>query len=254
MIIVLLLYFLMVPVVAFKDPCPLEYQDRVSQYYINELQLCKESDDGSPACIQNREESQRYICQLAVQGYCYECDPQLCSTFGIVCKGSTPPPPPPEGDSTWVIVVGTLGVLGAGAIAGAKILGGKKTAPATDDKGSEKEKKKKEPVTYILQLSANHLSVSSEEPASLSVTVWKKTGDKPPAPASDAVVTISNPPGSGLSVTPFTGNSPLRAEIAQTGDAKKPSVVLGITASAGGTTKKAEVTVDVSGRTKIEFD
>jgi len=253
MIIVLFLFLLIPPVSAFKDPCPMDKQDNIAQYFINELQLCKDNDDGSPACLKNREDSKRYICQLAAQGYCYDCDPQECSKYGIVCKASSPLPPP-EGDNTWIVVVGVIGVLGAGAVAGAKILGGKKPATEAPGKGSEKEKKKKEPVTYILQLSANHLSVTSEQPASLSVAVWKKEGDKPPLPEPGAVVTVTNPPGSGLSVTPSTGNSPLQAVVAQAGDEKEPSVVLGITASAGGTTKKAEVTVDVSSRTKIEFE
>jgi hypothetical protein len=256
MIFVLILFLFIMPVSAFKDPCPMDKQDTIAQYYINELQLCKDTDDGSPACLKNREDSKRYICQLAAQGYCYDCDPQECSKYGIVCKGSSPPPPP-ERDNTWIVVVGAIGVLGAGAVAGVKILGSKKPAPETPGKGSEtekKEKKKKESVTYILQLSASHLSVTSEQPASLSVAVWKKEGDKPPVPEPGAVVTVVNPPGSGLSVTPSTGNSPLQTQIAQTGDTKEPSVVLGINATAGGTTKKAEITVDVSSRTKIEFE
>lgn len=252
MVIVLILFLFIMPVSAFKDPCPLDKQDTITQYYINELQLCKDGNDNDPACIKNREDAIRYNCQLAAQGYCFSCDQYDCNKYGIVCKGNSPTPPP-EGDNTWVVVVGAIGVLGAGAVAGAKILGAKKPAPETPEKGSEKEKKKKEPVTYILQLSASHLSVTSEQPASLSVAVWKKEGDKPPVPEPGAVITVVNPPASGLSVTPSTGNSPLQAEIAQAGDDKEPSVVLGITATAGGTTKKAEITVDVSSGTRIEF-
>jgi hypothetical protein len=252
MIIVLVLFLLIMPVSAFIDPCPLEKQDTISQYFIDYSLCTDHNGEGSPACVKIQEDAKQYNCQLAVQGYCYVCDPQECSKYGIVCKGNSPTPPP-EGDNTWVVVVGAIGVLGACAVAGAKILGAKKPAPETPEKGSEKEKKKKDPVTYILQLSASYLSVTSEQPASLSVAVWKKEGDKPPVPEPGAVITVVNPPGSGLSVTPSTGNSPLQAEIAQAGDAKDPSVVLGITATAGGTTKEAEITVDVRSGTRIEF-
>ena len=151
---------------------------------------------------------------------------------------------PDEPDTPWILVIGAIGVLGVGAVIGAKLLGGKKPAPVTpgtagqkDEK--EKEKKKEESVTYILQLSANDVSVTPDEPVSLSVAIWKKVGDSPPVPEPGAVVTVENPADSGLLVTPLTGNSPLKAEIALAGEMKRPSVILGITATAGGTDKES---------------
>jgi|GEM_PF-1668789 len=245
------------------SPCPLPMQDEMSQLYINAVQ--SRGSDGScdANCEKKYDLMNRKACEYASAGNCYSCDPKVCSKYGIVCKGSSPPPtqaPPPDGDGTWILVIAAIGVLGVGAVIGAKLLGGKKPAPVTPGTASEggekekKEKKKEEPVTYILQLSANHVSVTPDEPASLTVAVWKKVGDRPPVPEPGAVVTVENPADSGLSVTPSTGNSPLQAEIALAGEMKRPSVQLGITATAGGTMRKAEVTVDVSSKTRIEFE
>ena len=162
--------------------------------------------------------------------------------------------PPDEPEFPWVVVIGVIGVLGIGAAVGAKVLGGKKPAPATAGKVREKEKKKEESVTYILQMSAIKLSVTAEQSASLTVAVWKKVGENPPVHEPGAVVTVGNPADSGLSVNPPTGNSPLQSEIKLAGEPKGPTVILGITATAGGTTKKAEVTVEISSKTRIEFE
>jgi hypothetical protein len=243
------------------SPCPLPMQDEMSQLYINAVQ--SRGSDGS--CDANCEKQydllNRKACEYASTGNCYSCDPKVCSKYGIVCKGSSPSPtqvPPPDGDGTWILVIGVIGVLGVGVVVGAKLLGGKKPDPVTPGTAGQKEEKKKEKkkeesVTYILQLSANHVSVTPDESASLTIAVWKKVGDSPPVPEPGAFVTLENPADSGLSVTPSKGNSPLQAEIALAGEMKRPSVTLGITATAGGTTKKAEVTVDVSSKTRIEF-
>jgi hypothetical protein len=262
LIIIVMLFLSVLPVSAFTDPCPLEKQDVITQYYIDNLQCTEHNGEGNPECLKIQEDAKRYNCQLAAEGYCFSCDPQACSKYGIVCKGSSPPPtqaPPPEGDNTWILVIGAIGAIGVGAVAGAKLLVGKKPAPVTGEtarkkEDKKKEKKKDESVTYILQLSANKLSVMTDQSASLTVTVWKKVGESPPVPEPGAFVTIENSPTSGLSVAPSSGNSPLQSRIALAGEPKEATATLGITATAGGSIKKAEVTVDISGKTRIEFE
>jgi hypothetical protein len=263
LIVVFMLFLSVLPVSGFIDPCPLEKQDVITQYYIDNLQCTEHNGEGNPECVKIQEDAKRYNCQLAAQGYCFSCDPQACSKYGITCKGSSPPPtqtpPPPDGDNTWILVIGAIGAIGVGAVVGAKLLGGKKPAPVTREttgqkEEKKKEKKKEESVTYILQLSANKLSVTAEQSASLTVTVWKKVGENPPVPEPGAVVTVENPANSGLSVSPSSGNSPLQSEVVLAGETKEPTVTLGITATAGGSIKKAEVTVTIESAMQVGFE
>ncbi len=248
--IVFTLVFLIHPVSAQDDFCPAGVAQSITGYYYS----CKNTQDPQ-AC---RQYNQASYCAAKCYPACYIKAPSGYDISGVSCScdsgGSTSSNPPKEPEFPWVVVIGAIGALGVAAVAGAKLLGGKKSTPSekTGEK-EKKEKKKGESVTYILQLSADHLSVSAEQSASLTITVWKKEGDSPPTPEPGAVVTVMNPAGSGLSVTPSAGNSPLQAEVALAGEPKEPTAILGITATAGGTTKKAEVTVDVSSKTRIEF-
>ncbi len=255
------LLFFTQPVTGQDDFCPASIPQSIAGYCYS----CKNTQDPQ-ACRQCNEAS---YCAAKCHPACYISAPPGYDYSHVSCScdsgGSTSytPPgtttrPPDEPDTPWILVIGAIGALGVAAVVGAKLLGGKNPDPVTpgtvgqkDEK--KKEKKKEESVTYILQLSASHVSVTPAESASLTVAVWKKVGDSPPVPEPGAVVTVENPADSGLSVTPSIGNSPLQVEIALAGEMKRPSVILGITATAGGTTKKAEVTVDISSRTRIEF-
>jgi hypothetical protein len=171
-------------------------------------------------------------------------------------SGGAAKPPADDEEFPWVVVIGALGALGVAGIAGAKVLGGKKESlkPAPSGKKTEKkDEKKEEEVSYILQLSADRLLVTPDQPATLTVTVWKRTGERAPVPAPEASVTIGNPAGSGLSVSPSTGGSPLSARIAAAGEPAGSPVVLEVTATAGMTSKKAVVTVEVTGKADMEF-
>jgi len=165
----------------------------------------------------------------------------------------TPAPPEDDGEIPWVVVVGALAVLGAAGFAFAKLLGGRKKTGKKDNKEEKKKEEPEEKVTYILQLSSDRLVVGPEQPAPLSVSVWKREGNSAPQPAPGASITITAPPSSGILVGPPAGASPLTTTVSAEGAAPSTPVILEVVASVGGTSTRATVTVEVTGESRMEF-
>jgi hypothetical protein len=173
-------------------------------------------------------------------------------TVSTAPGGPTPAPPDDGGEIPWVVVVGALAVLGAAGLAGAKVLGGK-GKKGDGDKKNEREEKEEEKVTYILQLSSDRLAVGPEQPAPLTVTVWKRIGDGAPRPAPGASITITAPPASGVQVAPPGGTSPLSTMVSAEGAVPAAPITLEVVASVGETSTRATVTVEVTGEADMEF-
>lgn len=174
-------------------------------------------------------------------------------TVSTAPGGPTSTPPDDGGEVPWVVVVGALAVLGAAGFASAKVLGGKGKTGDGGGKKEEKEEKEEEKVTYILQLSSDRLVVGSEQPAPLTVTVWKRIGNGAPLPAPGASIAVTAPTASGVLVAPPGGTSPLSTTVSAEGAAPSAPVTLEVVASVGETSTRATVTVEVTGETVMEF-
>ena len=175
------------------------------------------------------------------------------ATTSTVRGAPTPPPPDDDGEIPWVVVIGALAVLGAAGFAGAKVLGGRGKDGERETKEEKKKDEPEEKVTYILQLSSDRLVVGPEQPAPLSVSVWKREGNSAPQPAPGASITITAPPSSGVLVGPPAGASPLTTTVSAEGAAPSTPVILEVVASVGETSTRATVTVEVTGESRMEF-
>lgn len=69
-----------------------------------------------------------------------------------------------------------------------------------------------------------------------------------------AIVSVSTPRESGLTILPATGSSPLTTDISLTGETKNSPVTLIVSASAGGTTRTADVTVTIEASLQKGFE
>jgi hypothetical protein len=180
---------------------------------------------------------------------------------------TTQPVPTGPGDSEevpWGLVVGVGGaaaVVAAAAAAAIKAAANKnkpkgKTA-ATPNKAQTKEKKSepKQPVVYVLQLSSDHLTVTENAPAPLTVQVWKvdpKT--KTCQTASEAVIDASPP--SGLPMLQLSGRpSPgrLDCQLQLGGPVQISQAVLQVRAQAGGSSHGADVRLTFDSPITMEF-
>ncbi|HUU75691.1 MAG TPA: hypothetical protein VMW63_06330 [Methanoregulaceae archaeon] len=254
---ILCLFGAVLQATAFTDPCPTDAQNELTQLYINAIQ--SRGDEGScdAYCKQQYALLERRSCEYAVSGYCYDCNPTICSKYGISCGsgGTGSDTTPPGDDNTWIVIVGALVIIGGGLAVGAKVLGKSKekgTEPVTP--GKKKEKKEKEQVRYILQLSADHLTVTKDAPAHLTVTAWKISGNTPPAPAPEAALTLTVPADDkGLSVQPASGNGSVTSGVSLVSQVSKNPVTITVTASAGKSSVSAQVTVEIPADYVIEF-
>jgi hypothetical protein len=185
----------------------------------------------------------------AVQGF---------ATGSCSSGGGTVSPPasggsasPDSDDTSWIVIIGAIAIIGGGLAIGAKKLaGGKKEKP------SEEKKKKKEPekVRYILQLSADHLTVTPDSAAPLKVTAWKIVGERPPAPAPEAAITLTIPAGNeGLSLRPASGAGSVEASIALISQVAQSPVPITVTASAGKSSVTSQVMVEIPAEYVMEF-
>jgi len=176
-----------------------------------------------------------------------------CSSGGGAVPTSSGGSAAPESDdNSWVVIIGAIAVIGGGLAIGAKKLaGGKGKQPSGEKK---KEKKEQEKVRYILQLSADRVTVTPAAPAHLTVTAWKIVGTSPPAPAPEASITLTVPAGNeGLSVQPASGTGSVEAGIALVSQVAKSPVLITVTASAGKSSVSAQVTVEIPAEYLMEF-
>jgi len=284
----MLLFTLIVPASAEttiplrrKDPCPEPYYTEIAQMMIDYGSCTYRYGEGDSRCVLLREEQIKRACEIAANGYCYSCDPNYCSKYGIRCpqsgtsSGTTSSPP--ESDDSWIVVVGLgAAVLIGGGIVGAKVLGQKKPAeepvspprqvppprpvppqqkpPVAKEKPEEK-KKEEEKTTYILSLSTDHLKVNPREPGTFSAVAYKKTGNNPPERVYDAKVEAVAPLGlKGVSFTSTQGQGELDGKVEVTGVPSQTSFSIMVSASGGGSQTSAKIQVDVSQDYQIAFD
>lgn len=169
--------------------------------------------------------------------------------------GSTVNQPPPKSDDIWILVIGAIAVVGV--VGGALVLKGRTKPPETPptraikaetihEKEKEKEKKEeKEEIQYILQISTDKLSIEPKKPGNLTVTVWKQVGTKPPQLAPEAVISLVPQAGSGVNVTPASGQGQLQVQV-RTGDpVQAGEFSLTVVATAHGSTQEATVMVSI---------
>lgn len=128
LILILAFLFIVIPVSAVIDPCPMGAQEELNQLYTNAAQ----SRGGDGSCDAHCEQQyillERTSCEYAAVGYCYEWNPAVCSKYGtsrVVEPEPTPNGHPPD-DGTWILVIGAIVVIGGGLIIIAKKLGGSK--------------------------------------------------------------------------------------------------------------------------------
>jgi len=137
-----------------------------------------------------------------------------------------------EGGLPWETAGAAAGAVAAAAAAVA--------GAAASGRGKKKKLDPKEHVGYVLELSTEHLDLSSAYSAGFSARVWKVLASGAVEPADDATVTLRPPPGVG--VAPTSGPSPLEAAVWQTGDVA-PGAALGVAARASKGATSAQVSL-----------
>ena len=177
-------------------------------------------------------------------------------TVSVPGNGGVPIP----ADMPWktMVGVGAAAVVAIGALAkamaakaaksaAAKVAAATASAKSVDKRAEgEKEKEPDDPnrtVGYILQLSANELSLTAGTPASLSVTVWAAKADGSHAMASDAQIRLTPSVNlAGLRIEPSNGVGRLQSTIVWIGgSAPSAAVTLMVTAAVGGGTHTGTV-------------
>jgi len=125
--------------------------------------------------------------------------------------GASAGPATPAGgtSSPWRTVTGGIGAVAAAAIA---IAGAAASARA---KSGEAEPDPNQPVGYVLQLSANRLTVSEAHSATLTAQAFRVLPNGSFQPAPEAAITLSPP--AGVSVEPGNASGTLSALVWQTG-------------------------------------
>ncbi|MEM2124275.1 MAG: hypothetical protein QXL43_02935 [Methanolinea sp.] len=152
------------------------------------------------------------------------------------------------------MVIGALVVIGAGIGIGAQVVGRQKAKRAASSRKREQKKEEEENVRYILQVSADHVTVTPDSPALLRVTTWKIVGESPPVPAPETTITITVPPGSeGLSVSPSTGAGSVESGISISSPVEKSPVLLTVTAAVGTSSVSTQVRVEIPREYIMEF-
>lgn len=150
----------------------------------------------------------------------------------------------PEPGFPWILVVGGFAAVAAAAALISRIL-------------KKRPKKKGDPPleVYILQLSKDNLTVSPKNNDSFTATAWKVTesGGTVPAPSSFIQAAISLT-GTGLSVTPPSGNGSLTSVVSLNNHAGPDSAVITVTATGGGGRISAKIRVKIEAEAGIEFD
>jgi hypothetical protein len=187
-----------------------------------------------------------------------------CLKFAV-SSDSGPTGPGDSEEIPWGLVVGIGGaaaVIAAAVAAAIKAAANKKnkaksktTTPPHKTQNKEKKNEPKQPIVYVLQLSSDHLKVTENSPAGLTVQVWKvdpKT--KTCQPATEAVIETSPPAGLPmLRLSGRTSPGRLDCQLQLGGQVQINEAVLHVRAQAGGSNHGADVRLTFDNPITMEF-
>lgn len=142
----------------------------------------------------------------------------------------------------WWTSVGSGKAIGQGLLPALGAALGSGLAPPLDGEDPNRI------IGYVLNLSADRFSLEAGQPASLTVSVWSVTAAGAQAPASGAEIQLSPPACPGLVVQPTSGTCSFTASLVwEGGSPPSQTLVMAVSASAGGSLHQASVSLNLAG-------